>query len=138
MRAREPEADVIIAYGTIPPTIKLELKPEDLPSWDGDPKMAITYFWKVQERATLGGYILAALGHWLWLRLKEGSDVQGWVSMLPSEEQAKMCGHWVDYLRGIKEGYLRRQWQFDIREEYKSQYFCQPGHDNKLPKTFIA
>jgi len=24
-----------------------------------------------------------------------------------------MWGHWVDYLKGIKEGYLGRQWQFD-------------------------
>jgi len=133
-----PEDDVIIPYETIPPTIKSELKPEDLPSWDGDHKMAIAYFWKVQERATLGGYIPQALGYWLWLKLKEGLDVQGWFSILLSHEQAKMHGHWVDYLRGIKEGYLGRQWQFDIGEEYKSQYFCQPGHENELPKTVIA
>lgn len=86
----------------------------------------------------LGGYIPAALGYWLWLRLKEGSDVQGWFSTLPSNEQAKMRGHWVDYLKGIKEGYLSRQWQFNIGEEYKAQYFREPGHENELPKTFIA
>ena len=137
-RTKKPEDDVIIPYGTIPPTIKSELKPEDLPSWDGNPKTAITYFWKVQERATLGGYIPAALGYWLWMKLKEGSDVQGWFSTLPSHEQAQMRGHWVDYLRGIKEGYLGRQWQFDIGEEYKSQYFREPGHENELPKSFIA
>ena len=41
-------------------------------------------------------------------------------------------------MRGIKEGYLGRQWQFDIGEEYKAQYFCKPGHENELLKTFIA
>ena len=122
----------------IPPTIKSELKPEDLPTWDGNLKSAISYFWKVQERASLGGYIPAALGYWLWLRLEEGSDVQGWFSTLPSHEQATMHGHWIDYLKGIKEGYLRRQWQFDIGEEYKAQYFREPGHENESPKTFIA
>jgi hypothetical protein len=130
--------DVIIPYGTIPPTIKSELKQEDLPSWDGNPKTAISYFWKVQERATLGGYIPAALGYWLWLRLEEGLDVQRWFSTLPPLEQAKMRGHWIDYLKGIKEGYLGRQWQFDIGEEYKAQYFREPSHENELPKTFIA
>jgi len=137
-RRNQLSDDVIIPYGTIPPTIKSELKQEDLPTWDGDPKTAITYFWKVQERATLRGYIPAALGYWLWLKLKEGSDVQGWFSTLPSHEQAKMRGHWIDYLRGIKEGYLGRQWQFDIGEEYKAQHFREPGHENELPKTFIA
>jgi len=114
------------------------LKQEDLPAWDGNPKTAIQYFWKVQERATLGGYIPAALGYWLWLRLEEGSDVQGWFSTLPPLEQTKMRGHWIDYLKGIKEGYLGRQWQFDIGEEYKAQYFRELGHENELPKTFIA
>jgi len=47
--------DVIIPYGTIPPTIKSELKLEDLPTWDGNPKTAIAYFWKVQEQAMLEG-----------------------------------------------------------------------------------
>ena len=138
VRRNQRSDDVIIPYGTIPPTIKSELKQEDLPTWDGDPKTAIAYFWRVQERATLGGYIPAALGYWLWLKLKEGSDVQGWFSTLPSDEQAKMRGHWIDYLKGIKEGYLGRQWQFDIGEEYKAQYFREPGHENELPKTFIA
>ena len=48
-RKERKAADVIIPYGTIPPTIKSELKPEDLPTWDGNPKSAISYFWKVQE-----------------------------------------------------------------------------------------
>ena len=68
----------------------------------------------------------------------EGSDIQGWFSTLPSHEQAKMHSHWIDYLRGIKEGYLGRQWQFDIGEEYKAQHFCESGHENELLKTFIA
>jgi len=49
-----------------------------------------------------------------------------------------MHSHWIDYLKGIKEGYLGRQWQFDIGEEYKAQYFRESGHENELPKTFIA
>lgn len=49
-----------------------------------------------------------------------------------------MRGHWVDYLKGIKEGYLGRNWQFDIGEVYKAQYFRQLGHERELPKSFIA
>ena len=44
----------------------------------------------------------------------------------------------MDYLKGIKEGYLGRNWQFDIGEAYKAQYFRQPGHEKELPKSFIA
>ena len=120
------------------PTIDLKLKQEDLPTWDGNPSTAIQYFWCVQQCTTLGGYIPAALGYWLWLKLKEGSDVQYWFATLPFAEQTKMRGHWVDYLKGIKEGYLGRTWQFDIGEDYKNQYFRQPGFEHELPKSFIA
>ena len=64
------------AYGTFIPTIKLELKPNQLPAWDGDHKTAIDYFWKIQQLVALRGYLPKALGYWLWTNLKEGSAVQ--------------------------------------------------------------
>ena len=136
-RSRSRES-VEIPYGRIAPTIDSKLKQEDLPTWDGNPNTAIEYFWKVQQQATLGGYIPSALGYWLWLKLKEGSDVQNWFATLSFAEQSRMRGHWVDYLKGIKEKYLGHNWQFDIGEAYKQQYFRQPGHEKELPKTFIA
>ena len=137
-RHRSRRAKVSAPYGNSIPTIDSKLKQEDLPTWDGNPSTAIQYFWRVQQCATLGGYIPAALGYWLWLKLKEGSDVQTWFATLPFAEQSRMRGHWVDYLKGIKEGYLGRTWQFDIGEEYKNQYFRQPGFERELPKSFIA
>lgn len=137
-RRRRSKDSVVIPYGRMAPTIDPKLKQEDLPAWDGNPDTAIEYFWKVQQQATLGGHIPTALGYWLWLKLKEGSDVQNWFATLPFEEQSRMRGHWVDYLKGIKEGYLGRNWQFDIGEAYKAQYFRQPGHEKELPKSFIA
>ena len=50
----------------------------------------------------------------------------------------RMRGHWVDYLKGIKEKYLGHNWEFDTGEAYKQQYFRQPGHKKEFPKTFIA
>lgn len=64
--------DVIIPYGMIPPTIKSELKQEDLPSWDRDPKTVIVYFWKVQEQAMLGGYITAAFRLLALVKIERG------------------------------------------------------------------
>ena len=138
-RYREQSRESVeIPYGRIAPTIDSKLKQEDLPTWDGNPNTAIEYFWKVQQQATLGGYIPSALGYWLWLKLKEGSDVQNWFATLSFAEQSTMRGHWVDYLKGIKEKYLGHNWQFDIGEAYKQQYFRQPGHEKELPKTFIT
>lgn len=92
------QATVPYAYGNFIPTIKAELKQEQLPSWDGNHNTAIEYFWKVQQLAVLGGYIPQALGYWLWHNLKEGSTIQLWFAMLSFHQQDYICGHYLNYL----------------------------------------
>jgi hypothetical protein len=119
------------------PTIKAELKKEDLPSWDGNHETAIDYFWKIQQLASLGGFIPQALGYWLWTSLKEGSTVQLWFSMLSSQEQDYMRGHYLTYLYGLKEGFLGRTWQRKMHAIYENQSFRQAGHEDETPVRFI-
>lgn len=126
------------AYGNFVPTIKAELKQEQLPSWDGNHDTAIEYFWKVQQLAALGGYIPQALGYWLWHNLKEGSTIQLWFAMLAPGQQEYMRAHYLNYLRGIKDGYLGRVWQMKMNKQYESQSFRQPGHDYESPTKFIV
>jgi hypothetical protein len=52
------------------PMIKAKLKPEHLPTWDGNHATAIEYIWKIQQLASLGGYVP------LWSRLVDGPPVQ--------------------------------------------------------------
>ena len=127
-----------IPYGTNVPTIKAELKHENLPSWDGNHETAIEYFWKVQQLASLGGWIPQALGYWLWNSLKPGSKVQVWFATLTGSEQARMRSHYIHYLKGIKELFLGKKWQMQMNVAFESQSFRQPGHDREAPSTFIA
>jgi len=124
-------------YGTFIPTIKAELKKEDLPTWDGDHETAINYFWKIQQLASLGGFIPQALGYWLWTSLKEGSTVQLWFSMLSSQEQDYIRGHYLSYLYGLKEGFLGATWQRKMHAVYENQSFRQQGHEDETPVRFI-
>ena len=127
-----------IPYGTNVPTIKAELKHENLPSWDGNHDTAIEYFWKVQQLASLGGWIPQALGYWLWNSLKPGSKVQVWFATLTGSEQARMRSHYIHYLRGIKELFLGKKWQMQMNVVFESQAFRQPGHECEAPSTFIT
>jgi hypothetical protein len=124
-------------YGTFIPTIKAELKKEDLPSWDGNHETAIEYFWKIQQLASLGGFIPQALGYWLWTSLKEGSTVQLWFSMLSSQEQEYMRNNYLTYLYGLKEGFLGKTWQRKMHAVYENQSFRQQGHEDETPVRFI-
>lgn len=127
-----------IPYGTNVPTIKAELKHENLPTWDGNHETAIEYFWKVQQLASLGGWIPQALGYWLWNSLKAGSKVQVWFSTLTGSEQSKMRSHYIFYLKGIKEMFLGKKWQMQMNVVFESQAFRQSGHEREAPSTFIA
>lgn len=132
------QSAVPYAYGNFVPTIKAELKQEQLPSWDGNHDTAIEYFWKVQQLAALGGYIPEALGYWLWHNLKEGSTIQLWFAMLAPQEQEFMRSHYLNYLRGIKEGFLGRTWQLKMNKLYENQSFRQFGHEFESPTKFIV
>ena len=127
----------MIPYGQIRPTIKPEIKQELLPCWDGSPSTAVDYFLKIQQLAALEGDLPEALGYWLWMNLEDGSDIKNWFATLTYLEQAHMHSHYINYLRGIKEGYLGEAWQSKINRVYEGQYFRQMGHEKELLKTFI-
>ncbi|KAJ7176531.1 hypothetical protein C8R46DRAFT_1213104 [Mycena filopes] len=115
-----------------------QLKPENLPEWDGNPLTAIEYFWQIQQMALMGGWIPEALGYWLWTRLKKTSSVYKWFMALPTIQQAAMRAHHLTYLRGIKEGFLGRTWLLQMNLVFEQQSFRQEGHAKEKPQEFIV
>ena len=124
-------------YGNYIPTVKTDIKLEQLPTWDGNHNTAIDYFWKIQQLAAMKGYLPQALGYWLWMNLKEESTVRMWFAMCSHEQQEYMRSHYVAYMRGIKEGFLGRTWQMRMNAAYKNQSFRQLGHEREDPGKFI-
>ena len=124
-------------YGNYIPTVKTDIKLEQLPTWDGNHDSAIDYFWKIQQLAAMKGYLPQALGYWLWMNLKEDSTVRMWFAMCSHEQQEYMRSHYVAYMRGIKEGFLGRTWQMRMNAAYENQSFRQAGHEREDPGKFI-
>ncbi|KDR67156.1 hypothetical protein GALMADRAFT_80147 [Galerina marginata CBS 339.88] len=131
---REPPAP----YGTFIPTIKAEIKMDQLPKWDGNHDSAVEYFWKIQQLAALGGYIPEALGYWLWTGLKEGSSIQMWFATLAPVDQVRMRSHYLEYLKGIKDNYLGRLWQTKMITVYEGQSFRQTGFEHETPIDWLT
>ncbi|KAJ7429242.1 hypothetical protein B0H11DRAFT_2266488 [Mycena galericulata] len=109
-----------------------------LPTWDGNHDTAIQYFWDVSQKAALQGYIPAALGYWLGMRLEQGSPVQIWYSSLPGDQQQLMRQHYLLYLQTIKEYYLGRTWQRRMNRVYEGQRFRQKGHEHETPQAYLG
>ncbi|EDR11762.1 uncharacterized protein LACBIDRAFT_323941 [Laccaria bicolor S238N-H82] len=72
-----PPSSSSTPYGDFIPTVRTDIKLDQLPTWDGNHTTAINYFWKIQQLAAMKGYLPQALGYWLWMNLKEDSTVPG-------------------------------------------------------------
>lgn len=118
--------------------IKGELKPQDLPTWDGNFETAIRYFFEVQQLAMLGGSIPKDLGDWLWTKLVKGSAIRDWFEMLTLDEQVAMKRNYSTYLEGIRDGFLGEDWLLQVTRTFEEQRFRQKGHERELPQQFIS
>ena len=85
----------------------------------------------------MGGWVPFQMGQYLGLRLKPGSDVRLWYSMLTPEWTAWMKLHYVNFMNAVKTYYLGERWQQERDFEYSQQYFRQPGHHRETPMEFI-
>lgn len=118
-------------------TIKSEYKPEELPSWDGDGKTAVRYFFEVQEMAGLGGTMPWALGANLWRRLDKKSEIRWWFGLLEPTWKDYMRQHYTHFLSVIKVYWLGDAWQQDMNLQFDAQRFRQHGHENETPQAYI-
>ncbi|GJF00558.1 polyprotein [Phanerochaete sordida] len=117
--------------------MKNELRPDDVPSWDGKRSSAIQWFADVQEVALNGGYVPYQLGQHLWLRLKEGSPVRAWYLTLPNAWKTWMKAYYLNFLSAVRTYYLGERWQQDRVKEYALQRFRQEGHTRESPLEFV-
>ncbi|KZP10439.1 hypothetical protein FIBSPDRAFT_697099, partial [Athelia psychrophila] len=118
-------------------SIKIELKPEQLPRWDGDWDTAVQYFFEIQEIAALGGNIPRHMGFWLWKNLETGSAVANWYANLTANVKDHMRSHFTHFVSVIQQYFLGQEWQQYIQLKYEQQRFRQRGHDQETPHQFI-
>ncbi|KZP21110.1 hypothetical protein FIBSPDRAFT_741208, partial [Athelia psychrophila] len=119
------------------PSIKTELKPEQLPTWDGQYDSAIQYFYEIQEFAALGGNIPQKMGFWLWKQFEKNSPVADWYAGLTSDLKAHMRAHYSNFIDTIQRYYLGSEWKQYIQLKYENQRFRQSGREKETPHQFI-
>ncbi|KAJ3474628.1 hypothetical protein NLI96_g12353 [Meripilus lineatus] len=117
--------------------MKQEFKSDDIPEWDGEGSTAIAWFAACQEFASNGGYLPEQMGYWMGYRIKDGTAARNWFTTLPLDIKTRMRSHYLDFLEGVKEGFLGDTWLHDRRMEYKHQEFRQYGHRYESPIDFI-
>ncbi|TFY80999.1 hypothetical protein EWM64_g3018 [Hericium alpestre] len=119
------------------PRMKLEIKREDLPVWNGDKRTAIDFFFRIITIARVGGRLLQEIPVLLPLTFLANSTIAGWYLLLSEERQAAMKQHLDVFLENIRECYLGDEWSFMQRTIFDSMFFCQHGHEREKPIDYV-
>ncbi|KAF9000025.1 hypothetical protein BDZ89DRAFT_1147478 [Hymenopellis radicata] len=120
------------------PTIKAELKVDQIPKWNGDKLKAIDYFHNCLNLAGRGGWLPEAVGYWLWMGFEENSEIHRWWIVLPKLVQDQMCSHVTAFLGEIKTNYLGEKWEREMQAEFQVQAFRQRVMNRKKPTDFLS
>lgn len=132
-----PGAGQRAPYGYYGPTIKADLKLNDLPKWNGDFDTAISYFHKISELAAMGGDLPVALGFWLGQTLEVNSPAEEWYMTLPPKWKEYMQKHYLNYIETIKHYFLGRPWQQKMQYEFKAQHLQTIGTRKGNPSPLL-
>ncbi|KAI5894554.1 uncharacterized protein SCHCODRAFT_02686158 [Schizophyllum commune H4-8] len=96
------------------PGINPVIKPESLPSWDGNRNTAMVYFWNIVELARQGGRMPQALARKDYMR--EGHS---------------------NYISSIRRHYLGPAWMSALSSDFRMQHFRDPKNPRESPQDFI-
>ncbi|KAI5823118.1 hypothetical protein K523DRAFT_188107, partial [Schizophyllum commune Tattone D] len=113
------------------------IKPESLPSWDGNRNTVMVYFWNIVELARQGGRMPQALGEWLWSRLTANSPIQRWYMTLSETRKDHMRQSHRHYIAAIRRHYLGPAWISALSSEFRMQHFRDPKNSRESPQDFI-
>lgn len=127
----------LYAYGQSIPIIKREMKPNQLPTWDGNQDTAIHYFAKLQALAQKGGYMSEAVAFWAGERFVEGSSISNWFLALDPSLKDKMQSNCVAFIKTICTYYLGDTWTQRVNQEFAQQSFHQKDHAKESPEDIV-
>ncbi|KAI5892951.1 uncharacterized protein SCHCODRAFT_02579912 [Schizophyllum commune H4-8] len=133
----EGEELPFLPYGTTAPTVLASIKPDQLPSWDGNKSTAHEYLAAVYEYANSGGYMNQAVGYWLWTRLEKGSAVFQWYVTLSPTLKSYMRRSAHNFLGVVQRDYLGPKWIRNLATEFQFQSFREYKHRHESPSQFI-
>jgi len=117
------------------PTIDSRIKPEEVPTWDGDRSTAIEYFNQILALEGVNAYVRMALARHLPRKLT--GDVRRYYLSWSTELREYAEANCNNYRFAIRDYWLGEQWLREQRATLEKQYYCQKGHEDELPVSFI-
>ncbi|KZV85691.1 hypothetical protein EXIGLDRAFT_803223 [Exidia glandulosa HHB12029] len=117
------------------PCMDNRLKPDSLPSWNGDERSVLEYFGKLRRWAELSREVSQQVGQWAYLKL-EGSAAIWWEN-LTSDAKDVLRADSTNFITGIRHGYLTESWARRRIEDYNHMAFREQGHARETPVEYL-
>ncbi|EJD46744.1 hypothetical protein AURDEDRAFT_63033, partial [Auricularia subglabra TFB-10046 SS5] len=117
------------------PRIDSKFRIDVLPTWDGDPRSALTYFADLRRWAELGGSLPEDLGRYAPLRFK-GAALEWW-DTISRRARDIYRQDVVALMDGIRSGFLSDAWVKDLTQQCVKMEFREPGYAQESPAAFL-
>jgi hypothetical protein len=115
--------------------IRLDIKPTDLATWDGNEKSFLDWAERLDELASSNATLLKQLGEVMPTRLT-GNALQWW-RVLPLRDRAQANESWVHLRNLITSSYLGKRWRENQWLNYHAIGFRLQGRTTETPSEFF-
>ncbi|KAG8819739.1 hypothetical protein FRC19_009578 [Serendipita sp. 401] len=115
--------------------LKTEYKPEDLPSWDGNPDKLIPFVKKANKLAKESDMMAKQIGKVIPRRFTDLAE--SWWDMMPEDRRDQHSKSWGHLFKAIKKQFMTAEWVGKQQNRALAMRFRQRGHEEENPLKFF-
>ena len=113
----------------------MKLKPETIPTWDGNEDTLARWMEKVEQMANISPNIFRELGKIVPRRLTDSAEA--WYYSIPPKNRKPMESNWGTLKTAIADYWMNHTWLEDQKSRANTARYRDAGHTHETPSEYI-
>ncbi|KAJ3711030.1 hypothetical protein C8R42DRAFT_537986, partial [Lentinula raphanica] len=117
------------------PRFDIKLKPDLIPTWDGDMEKIITWETQLNDLAKRSSIVRKQLGYLVPTRLRD--QAESWYYSLSERRRSELEIDWPTLRNGINRYYMNRKWMDDQKISANKATYRDSSHTHEMPSEYF-
>ncbi|KAJ3832228.1 hypothetical protein F5878DRAFT_666765 [Lentinula raphanica] len=117
------------------PRFDIKLKPDLIPTWDGDMEKIITWETQLNDLAKRSSIVRKQLGYLVPTRLQD--QAENWYYSLSERRRTELEVDWPTLRNGINRYYMNRKWMDDQKISANKATYRDSSHTHETPSEYF-
>ncbi|KAJ3751601.1 hypothetical protein EV360DRAFT_89572 [Lentinula raphanica] len=117
------------------PRFDIKLKPDLIPTWDGDMEKIITWETQLNDLAKRSSIVRKQLGYLVPTRLRD--QAENWYYSLSERRRNELEVDWPTLRNGINRYYMNRKWMDDQKISANKATYRDSNHTHESPSEYF-